>query len=110
MSTWYPQVAERKGRVVRIISYLKAHPLLCLLILSPGIPEYLSGSSNMSILVLNPPVFFLLRAANLVQSYILSGGKSRGLRTLAWGQLGLDCWAVDLPFRFQHWPTHLHLW
>ena len=31
----------------------------------PGIPEYLSGSSNMSILVLNPPVFFLLLAANL---------------------------------------------
>ena len=65
MSTWYPQVTERKGRVVQIISYLKAHPLLCLLILSPGIPEYLSGSSNMSILVLNPPVFFLLLAANL---------------------------------------------
>src|SRR5213596_2257131 len=36
-----------------------------MLILSPGIPEYLSGSSNMSILVLNPPVFFLLLAANL---------------------------------------------
>ena len=65
MSTWYPQVTERKGRVVQIISYLKTHPLLCLLILSPGIPEYLSGSSNMSILVLNPPVFFLLLAANL---------------------------------------------
>ena len=65
MSTWYPQVTERKGRVARIISYLKAHPLLCLLILTPGIPEYLSGSSNMAFLVLNPPVFFLLLAANL---------------------------------------------
>jgi len=65
LSTWYPQVTERKGRVARIISFLKTHPLLCLLILTPGIPEYLSGSSNMSILVLNPPVFFLLLAANL---------------------------------------------
>ncbi len=65
MTTWYPQVTERQGRVARIISYLKAHPLFCLLILSPGIPEYLSGSSNMGILVLNPPVFFLLLAANL---------------------------------------------
>ena len=65
MSTWYPQVTERKGRVARIISYLKARPLLCLLILSPGIPEYLSGSSNMAFLVLNPPVFFLFLAANL---------------------------------------------
>src|SRR5436309_8882720 len=50
------------------------------------------------------------RAANVVQSCILSGGKSRGLRTLAWSQLGLDCWAGDLPFSFQHWPAHLHLW
>jgi hypothetical protein len=51
--------------VARIISYLKAHPLLCLLILTPGIPEYLSGSSNMALLVLSPPLFFLLLAANL---------------------------------------------
>ncbi|TMI15167.1 hypothetical protein E6H35_02965 [Candidatus Bathyarchaeota archaeon] len=65
MSTWYPQVTERKGHLARIIGYLKAHPLLCLLILTPGIPEYLSGSSNMALLVLNPPVFFLLLAANL---------------------------------------------
>src|SRR6267378_1449070 len=65
LSTWNLQVTERKWRVARIISYLKAHPLLCLLILTPGIPEYLSGSSNMAFLVLNPPVFFLLLAANL---------------------------------------------
>ena len=65
MSTWCPQITERKGRIVQIISYLKAHPLLCLLILTPGIPEYLSGSTNMAFLVLNPPVFFLLLAANL---------------------------------------------
>jgi hypothetical protein len=65
LSTWNLQVTERKRRVARIISYLKAHPLLCLLILTPGIPEYLSGSSNMAFLVLNPLVFFLLLAANL---------------------------------------------
>ena len=65
MSTWYPQVPQKKGRVGRTISYLKAHPLLCLLILSPGIPEYLSGSSNMAFLVLAPPVFFLFLAANV---------------------------------------------
>ena len=65
MSTWYPQVTERKGRVARITSYLKAHPLLCLCILTPGIPEYLSGSSSMALLVLSPPIFLLLLAANL---------------------------------------------
>ncbi|OLD35484.1 MAG: hypothetical protein AUI50_01940 [Crenarchaeota archaeon 13_1_40CM_2_52_14] len=65
MSTWYPQVTEKKGRVARMINYLKTHPLLCLLILTPGIPEYLSGSSNMALLVLSPPVFLLFLAANL---------------------------------------------
>ncbi len=65
MSTWYPQVTEKKGLATQIINYLKAHPLLCLLILSPGIPEYLSGSSNMAFLVLSPPAFFLFLAANL---------------------------------------------
>jgi hypothetical protein len=64
-STWYPQVPERKGYVARINSYLKARPILCLLILSPGIPEYLSGSSNMGLLVLAPPLFFVFLAANL---------------------------------------------
>src|SRR5712664_2683459 len=48
-----------------MISFLKTHPLLCLLILTPGIPEYLSGSSNMALLVLSPPVFLLFLAANL---------------------------------------------
>jgi len=65
LSTWFPPVPGRKSRVAGIISYLKAHPLLCLLILSPGIPEYLSGSSNMAFLVVNPVVFFLFLAANL---------------------------------------------
>jgi hypothetical protein len=65
LSTFSPSLRDVKGRTARIISYLKAHPLLCLLILTPGIPEYLSGSSNMSLLVLFPPVFFLFLAANL---------------------------------------------
>jgi hypothetical protein len=65
LSTLSPSFTEKKERVARMTSYLKAHPLLCLLILTPGIPEYLSGSSNMAFLVLNPPVFFLFLAANL---------------------------------------------
>jgi hypothetical protein len=65
LSTFSSSFTEKRGHVSRMISYLKAHPLLCLLILTPGIPEYLSGSSNMAFLVLNPPVFFLFLAANL---------------------------------------------
>src|SRR5437660_11193712 len=48
-----------------MISFLKTHPLLCLLILSPGIPEYLAASSNSGCVVLSPPVFLLFLAANL---------------------------------------------
>ena len=39
--------------------------MLCLLLLSPGIPEYLSGSSPLNALILNPPMFFFQLVANL---------------------------------------------
>lgn len=45
--------------------FLQKHPVVCLLLLTPGIPEYLSGSSPMSLLVTNPALFLLQLAANL---------------------------------------------
>jgi len=39
--------------------------VLCLLLLSPGIPEYLSGSSPLNAIVLNPPMFVFQMLANL---------------------------------------------
>src|SRR5579864_1868561 len=54
-----------RGVTSRLIHYLKSHPLLFLLLLTPGIPEYLSASSQLTLLVLFPPVFFLFLAANL---------------------------------------------
>ncbi len=39
--------------------------MLCLLLLTPGIVEYLSGSSQLSLLVTFPPLFFVFLAANL---------------------------------------------
>lgn len=47
------------------MSFLRRHPVLCLLLLSPGIPEYLSGSSPVSAIVLNPIQFLFQIAANL---------------------------------------------
>ncbi len=41
------------------------HPLLLLLVLTPGIPEYLSGSSALNGIILNPVWFVLGMAANL---------------------------------------------
>src|SRR5438132_9654067 len=45
--------------------YLRRHPVLFLLLLSPGIPEYLSGSSPVAALVINPGQFVFQIVANV---------------------------------------------
>jgi hypothetical protein len=50
---------------VRAIEFLRRHPVVCLLLLSPGIPEYISGSSPTSAIVLNPLMFGFQLLANL---------------------------------------------
>jgi hypothetical protein len=44
---------------------LQRHPVVCLLLLSPGIPEYISGSSPTNAIVLNPGMFLFQILANL---------------------------------------------
>lgn len=51
------------GTVIK--GFLGRHPILCLVLLSPGIPEYLSSSSPLSTLLVNPGIFFLQLAANV---------------------------------------------
>jgi hypothetical protein len=58
-------VVPKKGRLSRFIGFLKRHPLLFLIILTPGIPEYLSSSSSLSLIVFNPLLFFVFLAANV---------------------------------------------
>lgn len=48
-----------------VVDVLGRHPVLCLLLLTPGIPEYLSGSSPLNAVVLNPAMFLFQLAANL---------------------------------------------
>ena len=48
-----------------IVRYLKSHPIVSLLFLSPGIPEYLSGSSPINAIILNPFMFVFQIVANL---------------------------------------------
>lgn len=60
-----PGPAGRTSRASRFVRFLKSHPILCLLLLSPGLPEYLSSSSSITLLITVPPVFFLFLAANL---------------------------------------------
>ena len=57
-----PQSTSLLSKLVR---FLKSHPLLFLLLLTPGIPEYLSASSQITLLVLNPILFFLFLGANI---------------------------------------------
>jgi hypothetical protein len=49
----------------RPVAFLRRHPIICLLLLTPGIPEYLSSSSPLSDIVLNPPQFAFQLVANL---------------------------------------------
>ena len=53
------------GMLSKLVRFLKSHPLLFLLLLTPGIPEYLSASSQITLLVLNPVLFFLFLGANI---------------------------------------------
>ena len=48
----------------RMAAVLRAHPVLCLMLLTPGIPEYLSGSSSPAVLVTSPLLFLLFLALN----------------------------------------------
>jgi len=47
--------------------FLRGHPILCLALLTPGIPEYLSTSSPILNVVLNPAWFILQLAINVGQ-------------------------------------------
>jgi len=56
---------SKRGVFGSALSFLKRHPILCLLLLTPGIPEYLSGSSPLGAIILNPPQFVFQLVANL---------------------------------------------
>jgi hypothetical protein len=49
----------------RVRAWIARHPVVFVALLSPGIVEYLSGSSQLAGLVVVPPLFFLFLAANL---------------------------------------------
>ncbi len=49
----------------RTTGFIRKYPILLLLLLSPGIPEYLTGSSPLNAVILNPPQFLLQIVLNL---------------------------------------------
>jgi hypothetical protein len=59
-----PPLLNQAGRWSRFLGLLRNRPVLCLFLMTPGFPEYLSGSSSFTAIVLNPPFFFLQLAIN----------------------------------------------
>ena len=57
--------SQSTGKLTGLVRFVKAHPLLFLLLLTPGIPEYLSASSQITAIVLNPAWFWVGLGANL---------------------------------------------
>ena len=81
------------GLLARPLAFFRRHPVALLLLFSPGIPEYLSGSSAVAALVLNPGLFVFQIVANLglygpgvllIREALVRGGKSWP-SLLAWG-------------------------
>lgn len=50
--------------VGRVVNFLRSHPKLCLFLLTPGIVEYLLGSSPLYLLVVSPYAFVIQLALN----------------------------------------------
>ncbi len=57
--------ASQKELVPRAAGFLQRHPILAIALLTPGIPEYLSGSSSTTLLALDPARFLILLALNM---------------------------------------------
>lgn len=60
-----PQSPHQVTIARRTLDFLRARPILCILLFSPGIPEYLSGSSPVNAIILNPFQFIFQVLANL---------------------------------------------
>ncbi len=50
-----------------LFRFLRTHPIVALALLTPGVVEYVSGSSSVLLLVEAPPAFFLFLAVNVGQ-------------------------------------------
>jgi hypothetical protein len=60
-----PSTVHRPTPFPRVVAFFRRHPILLLLALTPGIPEYLSGSSSVAGLVIAPALFFVFLLLNL---------------------------------------------
>ena len=59
-----PSEPPRAGPLTGLVLFLRRHPVLCLFLLTPGLVEYLSGSSSFVFLVISPAWFFLALGIN----------------------------------------------
>ena len=57
-------LTRHTSAIRRTLGFLRSHPILCLFFLTPGIPEYISGSSPVNAILLNPFLFVFQIVAN----------------------------------------------
>jgi hypothetical protein len=62
-----PRLPAKPSAGGRLLGYFRAHPIVCLALLTPGLPEYLSTSSPILNLAVNPFWFFLQLLINVGQ-------------------------------------------
>ncbi|MGD0588246.1 MAG: hypothetical protein ABSA63_05565 [Thermoplasmata archaeon] len=67
LSGGVPSLPPELSVGARAMAFFRAHPILCLALLTPGLPEYLSTSSPIVNLAVNPVWFFLQLAINVGQ-------------------------------------------
>lgn len=60
-----PASVPQGGLYRRLAGTIRAHPVLLLVLLTPGIPEYLSGSSSWTVLIANPVLFAIFALLNI---------------------------------------------
>jgi hypothetical protein len=60
-----PGPAAAPSRAQRLVAFLHRHPIFTLALLTPGIPEYVLGSSNLALAVILPPLFVALVLVNV---------------------------------------------
>jgi hypothetical protein len=60
-----PPAPGRSVPLARVLSYLHRHPIVCLALMTPGFAEYVSGSSPLADLLLNPAWFALQLTINV---------------------------------------------
>ena len=86
----------KSGALGSIVAFLRDHPVFCLFLLTPGLVEYLSGSSSFVFLVVSPGWFFLALGINAAM--YTSGALLIREALIRWHKGWLTCFALGAAY------------